>query len=602
METLHLSDQPVENVFFSSNIELVLPYDIDEKIDDSNFRLSFFPIIRKDKGVTLRAKMDPIGQVSNARMPYRCYTFALNPVRHGIIEDHPSNLGELEDKIGARGNTIIAELLSRIKKEVDGGTIHDDHDEKVIILLSIPIVREENGDVERIDRKAFLVSESFLHIGLKAGVLDILDQNIFVKRDLGNTQDYSEDWRSIEILPIDIIQPFTRELARYSSGLIDAGPNAVMLGVGSLGSALFNLWSRSGWGTWTIIDPDHIKPHNLARHTAFASQAGQYKVDAIRSMDAALWGEQKQPVKTIAGSALLFEDNEVEAALTSAELIIDVTTTLDYPREHGSNAKLPRGISVFLTPSGRDSVLMAEDQNREYRLDEIEPQYYRHILNQPWGAKHLEGNQALFWSGAGCRDLSTVISLEQVSVHAGILGRQIRIISETPEAAIKVWMNDPTTGKIDYDSTSVDKVLREAVGDFQVIWDTGLQEKVRGFRESCLPSETGGVILGYYDLPKRKIYIVDIRPQPTDSEGNSSGFSRGVDGVAADVRVVQERTAHIVNYVGEWHSHPPGTSSAPSRQDSIQLEYLARQFNHDGFPALMLIVGENEERFCIAGA
>ena len=55
-----------------------------------------------------------------------------------------------------------------------------------------------------------------------------------------------------------------------------------------------------------------------------------------------------------------------------------------------------------------------------------------------------------------------------------------------------------------------------------------------------------------------------------------------------------KRTAGMVGYVGEWHSHPPGHSASPSRHDLAQLVHLALGMADDGLPAVQLIVGEQD--------
>nr|WP_302685133.1 Mov34/MPN/PAD-1 family protein [Pseudomonas syringae] len=55
-----------------------------------------------------------------------------------------------------------------------------------------------------------------------------------------------------------------------------------------------------------------------------------------------------------------------------------------------------------------------------------------------------------------------------------------------------------------------------------------------------------------------------------------------------------ERTGGMVSYIGDWHSHPPGHSAAPSQHDLIQLAHLALGMADDGLPAIQLIVGERD--------
>ena len=70
----------------------------------------------------------------------------------------------------------------------------------------------------------------------------------------------------------------------------------------------------------------------------------------------------------------------------------------------------------------------------------------------------------------------------------------------------------------------------------------------------------------------------------------------GIAGLAEMVAEASRRTAGIVGYIGEWHSHPPGHSAAPSHDDLIQLVHLALGMSDDGLPAVQLIVGEHDLR------
>jgi hypothetical protein len=93
---------------------------------------------------------------------------------------------------------------------------------------------------------------------------------------------------------------------------------------------------------------------------------------------------------------------------------------------------------------------------------------------------------------------------------------------------------------------------------------------------------------------------VDALPAPRDSEEESDSFVRGIDGLVDAVKNAAARTANIVGYVGEWHSHPRNHPSSPSLNDLLLLRHLAISLTHDGQPALMLIVGEDGETWLTA--
>ena len=71
-------------------------------------------------------------------------------------------------------------------------------------------------------------------------------------------------------------------------------------------------------------------------------------------------------------------------------------------------------------------------------------------------------------------------------------------------------------------------------------------------------------------------------------------LERGTSGLTNAVQEASKRTAGIVGYVGEWHSHPRGHSARPSRDDLVQLAEISLGMHDDGLPALQLIVGEND--------
>ncbi|PTA70675.1 hypothetical protein C9412_16035 [Stenotrophomonas sp. Nf1] len=49
----------------------------------------------------------------------------------------------------------------------------------------------------------------------------------------------------------------------------------------------------------------------------------------------------------------------------------------------------------------------------------------------------------------------------------------------------------------------------------------------------------------------------------------------------------------MVSWVGAWHSHPRGVKAIPSTQDHMLLSHMARRLGTRGYPAVMLIAGEN---------
>ena len=87
---------------------------------------------------------------------------------------------------------------------------------------------------------------------------------------------------------------------------------------------------------------------------------------------------------------------------------------------------------------------------------------------------------------------------------------------------------------------------------------------------------------------------MDVTAPPIDSVGTPTSFERGTQGLAQVVIEANRRTAGIVVYVGEWHSHPPRAPTDMSGDDVRQLLHLTVHLGTDGDPAVMLIVGDGE--------
>ena len=101
-------------------------------------------------------------------------------------------------------------------------------------------------------------------------------------------------------------------------------------------------------------------------------------------------------------------------------------------------------------------------------------------------------------------------------------------------------------------------------------------------------------MLGYTDHQLKTINIVKGMPAPPDSISTPTSFIRGYEGQEDVLLDTRRRTAGIVDYIGDWHSHPPKHSSRPSSDDMNLLASLALTMANDGLPVVMFIMGETD--------
>lgn len=613
LSRLHRNDQPLEQLYFVPPYQVVLPANFHEKAVDASLALRL-------KAVACGGSESKIvrGTFAEKTKAQKREDFAadflvlpLAPVVHGPIERYPWTLGELHDQLVARNSSLLEILRSKIREAVPPeGVLKTQGDNATLLILQVPKLRETGGGIERTETRGFFVHADLPKLGIACGELvdsegdkAYLDHGTLLAAAAGQVAVDATAWRELTLEPIDVRVGMSKKDAWKASGM--PAPyfefHGVLGGVGALGGILAELWSREGWGNWTYVDDDILRAHNVVRHAGKDIHIGASKVDVVKHLTDMNF--PSEPVLAGAVHAKVTDANEdVLKALSTASIFVDATTTLEVPREMSQRDNVPRSASLFLTPSGLSSVLLVEDVNRGTRLASLEPQYYRAILNSDWGNKHLDGHYGELWVGGGCRDVSVVLSSELVHLHGAILARQTRILTEQTEAIAKVWTLDDASGGLKAENIEVCLPIVETRGEWQVVWDVGLKEKLHALRIANLPNETGGIILGYFDQKLKSLYLVDVLPAPADSDANETGFTRGEQGLQEALENCARKTANIVGYVGEWHSHPEGASSRPSTLDIGLLAQLAKTMANDGLPVLMAIVSAAEVGFTLGRA
>ncbi len=595
---IHSDDQPIENLFFSSPFNVLLPENHFESEANIKKKLLFTSI--ENEGIKAKTL---IGEYCNDdgqnNFPF-CVSVSvlLDPVENGPIEEYPYTLGQLQDILKQRGSGVRDPLKAAIKDLVteDGIEFRQDKKEFVLLLLGIP--RSRNGKVEKTDSQGFVVNSEIASLGEKLSVLcRAPGQNKWYRDAFAAAE--SEDWKSLPLFPVNVkCFPTTKEIRRYS-GLRpdDEGPNGIIAGVGALGGLLAEIWKRECWGEWFYVDDDIVQAHNLVRHISSHHCVGHPKSMIVDSIVNNIYLRNKDKISRHYVKNIVSDEPMLKSTIDKANIIIDATTTLHVPRIISQKDNFPRTASVFITPSGMASVMLLEDEDRIVRCNSLEAQYYRSILNSDWGAEHLAGHVGRQWVGGGCREMTLTMSDELVHLHAATLSRQIRKSTYQPKARICIWDYQDNTGGIVPHEISVFKSQSVHIKDWEIIWDDGFIEDVKNYRSEALPNETGGLLFGIFDQKDATITLVKACSAPENSESTPSSFGRGAYDSTDVLDGCHERTAGIVTYVGEWHSHPSGRSVLPSQDDISQLNFLSCSLQIEGMPALMMIVSDSSVGF-----
>lgn len=367
----------------------------------------------------------------------------------------------------------------------------------------------------------------------------------------------------------------------------------VAVGAGALGSNVVLGLARQGFGDWTVVDDDFLQPHNLARHALDQGAIGWNKAECVAIMANQLCEDGFS--NTGVNLNVLKPGDEAEklnGLYKEADAIIDLSASVAVERHLTIDIESDaRRISIFMNPNGSDLVVLAEDASRDTRLDHLEMNYYREISQNPDLENHFIPSNKRIRYGQSCRDVSFRISNELVTLHSAIACRAIRQAVETNDASISIWR---TNDDLEVNRICIEPTRYEStqISDWEISIDESLVRRMQELRKSKLPNETGGVLLGSIDFDRKKIYLIDTIPSPPDSEEWPTLYIRGAKGLNSAVDAIHKSTDGAIHYIGEWHSHPDGCSTAPSNDDVKVFQWLTEIMDKDGHPALMMIVGE----------
>lgn len=588
---LHDTAQPLEPLFFRNPATIILPA---AALTQASNPAELVGHMRSEHATIIVTEF--VRQGNNNDPKFVVVPLRAAPQGMRRLQRAPQTLDALAQQLHECGIDLGAELRTRVIEwgGVDSAAIRR-LQARIALVIAFPVAGQDGRQAD--DLRAFITHDTAGDVGMALGVLarnesDVGSGSGYV-RMVGMAAGMAVPHLAIE--PADVHLDFDRAAGATISGQTQPDTSRfVLVGAGSLGSQLAINLAREGRFQWTIIDNDHLMPHNLARHALHPIDVGRPKVIGLAHRIHALLDE---PV-TFFEADFLHPPAElspkIDEAIASADVIIDASASVAVSRRL---ADVPRPgarrLSVFFNPAGTAVVLLAEGRDSALTLHDLEAQYHRLIQTTPALAHHLQAENGVRYSGS-CRAATNRISASRAAQMSAIASQAIVDALASDEATVRVWTLF-ADHSVTLSEAEVQLVQKIALGDWTVTYDEGLAAQIAALRTARLPHETGGVLLGITDTSRRSVHIVTALPAPQDSTGSVTAFERGVSGLAAAVKDAAERSLHQVRYVGEWHSHPRGSSTRPSTTDIRQLCWLTQELGSEGLPALMAIAGDDDQ-------
>lgn len=590
---LHKDDQPLESLFIGTRDTVVLPPDIYAKAAQGPTQLQISRADRQPWGDIYIARY-LAGGVQAQGSGFIAAAYLCPPVLHGVMNWTPQTLSDLQSAaLAARADllTFLRDQMSGWPRENWALACH------VVLIVLFPKVRDAHHGVETIETRVFVTNQTVGEIGEVLGIWQLT--NGVPGQLIGGTIDNGR-LGQITLFPLNPTFALDRQRAATMNGAAPDLRKIAAVGMGALGSQIANIFAKSGYGRWSLIDDDVLLPHNCARHALSQAAVGIPKADAMKmQLDTIL-------VEPIVERSLFADvlsagakEAEVNSALETADIILDFSASVPVARELALAVFAQcRRASAFLNPSGSSSIILCEDSQRLCRLDSLEMQYYRAILSRIELVGHFTMPEGSIRYATSCRDVASTLSEDRVALHAALTSAALRKALGSEGACIRVWIADEQ-GAVQALQILPEAMIERQIGGWKLVTDRGLLDKLKLLRSAGLPEETGGVLLGMWDLIHRIVYVADTIPAPPDSTKRVTSFIRGCEGLLERMASAGIATNGMLQYVGEWHSHPNGYGTAPSDDDRNVFQWITERTTEDGYQPVMAIMGELEARWFV---
>lgn len=368
-------------------------------------------------------------------------------------------------------------------------------------------------------------------------------------------------------------QPLTEAKAIQISGSTGNFPTrSVVFGCGALGSKIAMHFGRSGLTALTLIDPDHISPHNLVRHALSAHDIGVNKADGLANAIKKMFPHSTTS-KLISGPS--FKDGLFDKPETfeNYEWVFDFTASEAFFNKLSVTKSMEKSqvCSISISDFGNLGIMLKEGEERNPRIDDLQAYLYNQYRNndkvKQWlvreNAAAAIGNLTVH-VGVGCNSETTVLSDDKVSSHAAFFTGAIKHIMQKNDKSGKIILN--RFEEEDYYSIQTETItvapfdIIQAVNDptWSIRFKLGILDLITTEAHKAKKRETGGIFVGIANYKTKTIHVVDLISAPPDSKANSICFFRGHQGLPEQIDKVNIGSGGQLGYIGEWHSHPFG--------------------------------------------
>ena len=256
------------------------------------------------------------------------------------------------------------------------------------------------------------------------------------------------------------------------------------------------------------------------------------------------------------------------ADLSKYDLLIDATASASVFRlldKIAQNTSIPV-VHFALSDAGNIGHVYINTKR-----DTLLSDYYMYLTQESvvnddvsgWLKRESKYNLDLIRIGEGCHSKTMRLGDDVVSTHTGIAASIIKsaLTKDLNNTVYLSYVNIEYDGQVFTERYSVPYFFSCKCSnndEWQIRIPDSLLKKIQREAKIAGKKEVGGYLMGNIDVKHKTVYVLH-QFKPNDSKQRSSKLRLGTKGWREEYLKVKERSAGMLDYIGDWHSHPSGS-------------------------------------------
>lgn len=369
-----------------------------------------------------------------------------------------------------------------------------------------------------------------------------------------------------------VLQSLNRKMTERLSGTQFRKDGLAVWGCGALGSKVSMEMARMGYLKQRLYDNDILMPHNLVRHEIASEYAvGLNKAQIMEMEIKSMYGNDAEITS--------FDANSFSCTdLTDEEIIVDCTASERNLYWSCVNDIIKnRFIRCEIFMNGKLGAIFIEGKYRTPDVHDMRVAlWYKATENdiiKQW-LNHENENNIEFHIGFGCSSDTLVLDDATINNHASIVPHCINKYSKLDNGTliINYFDKDELTNNLISVFDIKKYISWKTDGEWTVHCPCEISEQLT--KISSENTENMGIWFGHINERMKRITIADTFI-PEDNKRSGGMVTGGVKGVEAKIRKIVKNTGGLINYIGEWHTHPKGYA-IPSQMDEKAFKMIPK--------------------------